>query len=129
MSDAPGVSSSEPIYKAAATIGTVVTGAVALIGTALQLGIISTEQADAYTDTAAAVTGALPELASSVTLIVGLLAGIGGSFATAWHARKRTVPVDSDAYRVAAVTAPLVREAGQTRVVGDGDGIGEHRAE
>lgn len=97
MSDAPGVSTQEPIYKAAATIGTAIATLLGVVGGAVQLGIVSSDQADAINQVGAQVTTALPELAGAVTLIVGVVSGIGASVLTAWHARKKVVPLGSDA--------------------------------
>lgn len=97
MSDAPNVSTSEPIYAAAAKIGTVMATLLGVVGGAVQLGLVSSDQADAINQVGAQVTSALPELAGAVTLIVGVVSGILASVATAWSARKKVVPVDSDA--------------------------------
>ena len=120
MSDQPGVSTGEPIYKAAATVGTVVAGALGLVGTAAQLGILSASEAGALNDAGAQITSALPELAGAITLIVGVISGIGASLLTAWQARKSVVPRDSDAFTVVPIAA-----AAPTRLAGDG--VGDHR--
>lgn len=97
MSDSPTASTSEPIYKAAATIGTVIATVLGVVGGALQLGIVSAEQAEAINDVGAQISTALPELTGAVTLIVGVVSGIGASLLTAWQARKKVRPLDSDA--------------------------------
>lgn len=98
MSDQPGTSTSEPIYEAALKVGGVVTGLISLAGTAVQLGVISSDQAEAINEVGAQVTSALPELSGAITLIVGLVSGIGASVLTAWNARKKVRPLDSDAH-------------------------------
>lgn len=117
MSDQPQVSTSEPIYKAAGQIGAIVATLLGVVGGAVQLGIVSSEQADTIGTIGAQVTSALPELAGAVTLIVGVVSGVGASVLTAWQARKNTIPADSDAYRITPAVVPRI----------PGDGVGDHR--
>lgn len=122
MSDAPGVSSSEPIYKAAAQIGTVIATVLGAVGGAVQLGVVSSDQAETINEIGTQVTSALPELAGAITLIVGVVSGIAASVMTAWSARKQVRPLDSD---VVAIT-PAGPSSGSARVGGSGT-AGEHR--
>lgn len=113
MSASPTESTSEPIYAAAAKIGTIVATVLGLVGGAVQLGLVSSDQAAAISQIGAQVTSALPELAGAVTLIVGVVSGIIASVATAWHARKQVVPIDSDVYSVTAAPTVVDRGDGQ----------------
>lgn len=98
MSSSPTESTSEPIYAAAVKVGTAIATLLGVLGGAVQLGIVSSDQADTITQIGTQVSSALPELAGAVTVIVGIVSGVGASVLTAWHARKKTVPVDSDTY-------------------------------
>lgn len=100
MSSSPTESTSEPIYAAAAKVGTAVATLLGVLGGAVQLGIVSSDQAATINQIGAQVTTALPELAGAVTVIVGIVSGVGASVLTAWHARKKVIPADSDVYDV-----------------------------
>lgn len=103
MSSQPNESTGEPIRVAAATVGTAITAVISILGAAVGLGLLSSDQADALTALGNQVITALPELSALVIAITGLVSGLGASFATAWAARKKTVPVDSDAFDVVKV--------------------------
>lgn len=102
MSAQPNESTSEPIYKAAKSVGAGVTALLGLLGGAVALGLLSTEQADAVTAAGNQLISNLPALAAAITTVVGLVSGIVASLATAWHARKQVVPVDSDTFAITA---------------------------
>lgn len=128
MSDQPGVSTSEPIYAAAAKIGTVIATLLGVVGGAVQLGVVSNDQAETFNQIGQQVTTALPELAGAVTLIVGIVSGIVAAMATAWQARKQVRPLDSD---VVAIT-PAGPSSGSKTLVPGADATlhqPEHRAE
>ncbi len=97
MSDHPTVSTSEPIYKAAATVGTVIATVLGVLGGAVTLGVVSSDQAAEITAVGQQVTTALPQLAAAITVVVGIVSGIGASVLTAWQGRKHVRPLDSDA--------------------------------
>lgn len=103
MSDQPNVSTSEPIYKAAATVGTVIATVLGVLGGAVTLGVVSSDQAAAITQVGQQVTASLPQLAAAVTVVVGVVSGVGASVLTAWSARKQVRPLDSDALPAAVV--------------------------
>lgn len=110
MSSSPTESTTEPVYAAAAKVGTIIATLLGVVGGAVQLGVVSSDQADAINAIGVQVTSALPELAGAITLIVGVVSGVGASVLTAWHARKKVVPVDSDTFAVTPVdpaTGPL----------------------
>lgn len=123
MSDQPNVSTDEPIYAAALKVGTVVATALGVVGGAVQLGLVSSDQAETINEIGAQVSSALPELATAITVVVGIVSGIGASVLTAWNARKKVVPIGSDA--VTVVPKPAVAAAADPRI--PGDGIGDHR--
>jgi hypothetical protein len=100
MSSSPTESTQEPIYKAATTVGTAIATGLGVLGGAVQLGVISSDQADTITQIGNQVTTQLPALAGAVTVIVGIVSGVGASVLTAWHARKKVVPVNSDTFTV-----------------------------
>lgn len=100
MSSSPTESTPEPIKAAAATIGTVVASVVGLLGAAVSLGVISTQQADSLTAAGDELTSALPALAAAITVIIGVVSGVAASLATAWKARKDVVPTNSDVFAV-----------------------------
>lgn len=100
MSSSPTESTQEPIYAAAAKVGTAIATLVGVLGGAVQLGVVSADQADTLNQIGTQVSSALPELAGAVTVIVGIVSGVGASVLTAWHARKKVVPVNSDTFTV-----------------------------
>lgn len=100
MSDHENVSTSEPIYKAAGTIGAAVAAVIGILGYGVTVGVLTPEQADALTASGNELVAALPQLAGAVSLVIGLVSGLIASFATAWQGRKSTVPTDSDAFAV-----------------------------
>ncbi len=100
MSDQPTTSTSEPVYAAAAKVGLAVTTVLSVVGGALALGVISSEQATAITEFGNYIVTNLPAVAAALVVIVGAVSGAVSSFATAWHARKSVVPTNSDLYDI-----------------------------
>lgn len=103
MSAAPNESTSEPIYRAALSVGGGITALLSLLGTAVALGVLSSEQADALTAAGNEIITNLPALAAAVVGVVAIVSGIASSLATAWAARKKTIPADSDVFDIAPV--------------------------
>lgn len=110
MSSQPNESTPEPVKAAAATVGSAVTALIGLLGGAVALGLITNDQADIVTTAGNTFLTDLPTLATAITVISTIVGGLAASLATAWHARKKVIPTDSDVFVVAPAdpaTGPL----------------------
>lgn len=120
-----------PLSEAASKVGVAWSAAGGIVSALVSFGLLTSVQGDAVTAAGAAAEGTVTAVGTVLAGVLPLIAGVVASFRTASAGREHVTPVASprDHEGRPLVAAPLIREGGQTRVVGDGDGIGEHRAE
>lgn len=83
----------EPVLKAAAIWGTLVSVVVPLLGALVATGVLSSEQADAINSLTTYVTTNIVPVGVALVGGFGLLTGVVASFATAVVGRRQVTPV------------------------------------
>lgn len=89
----PQASTPEPVLKAAALYGTIVSVVVPLLGALVATGVLTSEQADAINSLSDYVGANIVPVGVALVSGFGLITGIGASFATAAVARRKVTPV------------------------------------
>lgn len=93
MSAPQNASVPEPVIKAAALWGTLVSVLVPLIGALVATGVLSSEQASAITSLSEYVGANIVPVGVALVGVVGLVSGVLASFATAVVGRRHVTPV------------------------------------
>lgn len=94
-------STPEPVLKAAALWGTLVSVVVPLLGALVATGVLSSEQSDSITGLVDYVSANVVPLGVALVGGFGLLTGITASFATAAVGRRKVTPVAPAVVRAA----------------------------
>lgn len=89
----PTASTPEPVRKAALLYGSIVTVLVTLLGAAVTLGVLSSEQAAAINSLIDYVGTAIVPLGVMLTAVSSLVAGVAGAWTTAEVGRRKVTPV------------------------------------
>lgn len=93
VTDEPTASTPEPVLKAAAIFGSIATVVVTLVGVAVAVGVLSSDQAALVNGVVDYVGTQIVPVGTAIVTVVGLVSGLAGSFATAAVARRKVTPV------------------------------------
>lgn len=88
-----GAATPEPVLRAAALWGTLVSVVVPLLGALVATGVLSAEQADTLTTLTDYVTSNIVPVGVALVGATGLVTGVVSSFATAAVGRRKVTPV------------------------------------
>lgn len=120
-----------PLSEAASKVGVAWSAAGGIVSALVAFGALTAAQGDAVTAAGQAAEGTVTALGTVLAGVLPLIAGVVASFRTASAGKDKVTPVDDPRSVDGRPLVPgaLVRDGGQTRVIGDGDGIGDHRAD
>lgn len=105
-----------PLKDAAGKVGSVVAGLIGIIGAAVQLGYLSSEQGTAIVNAGQALPDVVLYVGAGITLVTGIVGGVLGAFRTAAHAKDHVTPLssprDADGNALVPAPRPLGRHEG-----------------
>ncbi len=107
----PQGSTPEPVLKAAYVWGTIAAFIVSAIGVLTTTGVLSSAEAEALTYGVGVVTDNVVPVGVMLVGVTGLVSGIVSHLVTAFAARRKVVPIDSDAYDIVPKPAVPAGEA------------------
>jgi hypothetical protein len=84
-----------PLREVAVKVGGVVAGLVGVVGAAVQLGFLSSEQSDAVIAAGQQLPNVVLYVGAGITLVTGIVSGIWGAFHTAKAGENHVTPVVS----------------------------------
>lgn len=117
---APQGSTPEPVLKAGYVWGTIAAFIVSAVGVLTTTGVLSTAEAEAINYGVGVVSDNIVPVGIMLVGLTGLVSGIVSHLVTGFAARRKVVPLDSDAYDIipkatapAAVTTMNIHERGE----------------
>lgn len=101
-----------PLGDAAGKVGSVVAGLIGVIGAAVQLGYLSSEQGNALVQAGQSLPNVVLYVGAGITLVTGIVGGVLSAFRTAAHAKDHVTPLSSPRDANGTPLVPLSDGAG-----------------